>query len=317
MKKHFNTFFGVLLKLTKLTKVIKAIKVFKPLISVLTMVLSVVAYSPMFGFKFALFFVVLILLHEMGHVFALKKLGYPMKLPIFIPFLGAVIFAPQFNDRHKEAIVGIGGPILGTIAALFCLIPYYYTSDLLWASLALVGVYINAFNMIPVSPLDGGRITQAVHKNFKWVGILALLYFTLNSKDAGMLVLWILILMDLKLTAKSKFIYMFLLFALMLILGFGFGFKHYMYAFLIDITLALMFLLLVLVDYRTTKSLEKIRKDAAEYGITDLPAYEPTIKIDDRPLLTKKERLNWAMGYFLLLTIQIFTIVYLFQLIKK
>lgn len=107
------------------------------------------------------------MIHELGHVFAFKILGYKVSAPVFIPFLGAVVFGPIPKDRSEEALVGIGGPWLGTFGAILCIIPFLITGHPIWAMGGLLGTYINLFNMIPLRPLDGGRITQAISEDFQ------------------------------------------------------------------------------------------------------------------------------------------------------
>jgi Zn-dependent protease len=295
-KKGTGSILAVLLKSTKFFKLFKLAKFLKPLITILTMSLSVIAYSPRFGFYFALIFVILIFIHEMGHTIALKKLGFPINWPIFIPFLGAVIFAPKFEDRNKEAIVGIGGPLLGTLGAFLCLIPFYFTNHFVWLSLTIVGIYINAFNMVPISPLDGGRITQAVSKHMKWIGIIALIVFTLHSKDPGMLVVWMLILSDFNIRAVWKLIYSSLLVVLMLILVFCFNMTHDLLW--IDFILAGLFWGFALLHFYTGDDDEEI-------------------KVDNRIVLSTKQRVLWGISWLVLLSIQVVAIIYLLQLIPK
>ncbi len=122
--------------------------------------------------------------------------GYETHGPVFIPFLGAAIFAPAFEDRNAEAFVGFGGPLLGTIAALACFGAWYITGQtseiLLLVSYA--GVFLNLFNLIPISPLDGGRVTQVVGGWFKLVGVGLLLAYTLTVRQPSLLLIWILLL---------------------------------------------------------------------------------------------------------------------------
>jgi Zn-dependent protease len=103
--------------------------------------------------------------------------------PIFIPFVGALINLRQNPPNAKvEAIVGIGGPVFGTIGSLACLaiyqwVPMFHNGDML--TLANFGFFLNLFNLIPVPPLDGGRVTAAVSP---WIWIaglagLALMFF--------------------------------------------------------------------------------------------------------------------------------------------
>src|SRR4051812_41018685 len=145
-----------------------------------TMLLSVLAYSWLFGWRYAVGFVGLILVHEMGHYIAARQRGLDVGAPTFIPFVGAWIeLKDQPHNVETEAYVGIAGPIAGTVGALVC---YYlgrnYDSQLLLA-LSYAGFFINLFNLIPMSPFDGGRITAVLSPRtwFFGVPILVALFF--------------------------------------------------------------------------------------------------------------------------------------------
>lgn len=157
-----------------------------------SMLISILVYTVMFskngnwvyGAKFATGFVVLILIHELGHVVAMRYFGLSASPPIFIPFLGAVINLRQPpRNALEESIVGIGGPVLGTLAAGVTYMIYLKTGSLLAFELAEFGFLLNLFNMLPVPPLDGGRVTAAVSP-WIWItgivgviGLLALEFF--------------------------------------------------------------------------------------------------------------------------------------------
>jgi len=145
-----------------------ALKLFK-LHSLLSMILAVGVYATIFGFKFALGFVLLIFVHEMGHALAMRQQGIPAGAPVFIPFVGAVIaMRGRPRNAYIEAIVGIGGPILGSVGAAVCLGVALATGEPFWYALASSGFLINLFNLIPIHPLDGGRIISAVSR-WLWV----------------------------------------------------------------------------------------------------------------------------------------------------
>lgn len=133
--------------------------------------LSVVLYAQAWGWPFAAGFVALIFVHELGHFFVMKALGIPAGAPVFVPFFGAVIAMRGMpRDAWIEALVGIGGPLLGTVGAL-ALLPFAAENPLI-AALAATGLGINLFNLIPLSPLDGGRIAGAISRWLWGVGML-------------------------------------------------------------------------------------------------------------------------------------------------
>jgi Zn-dependent protease len=145
-----------------------------------TMLISVIAYSWVFGWGYAVGFVALIFVHEMGHYIAARRRGLNVGAPTFIPFLGAWINMKDMpRDAETEAYVGMAGPLVGSIGALAC---YYaarnFDSNLLLA-VAYSGFFINLFNLIPLSPLDGGRISAAISPRLWLVGapLLVVLFF--------------------------------------------------------------------------------------------------------------------------------------------
>ena len=149
-----------------------------------SMLVSVVAYQLIFGWAFAVGFVLLLLLHELGHVFQLRREGIEASAPMFIPFLGAVISAKSLgNDAAAEARVGLAGPILGSIATLVPLGIWLLTGEDFWRALAYVGFLINLFNLLPVLPLDGGRAMAAISP-WVWLAgfaaLVALMFFFPN-----------------------------------------------------------------------------------------------------------------------------------------
>jgi Zn-dependent protease len=155
---------------------LKAILVLLPKIKVLTtsgsMLVSVVAYSLIWGWKFAIGFVVLLFVHEMGHVIALRREGVQASAPLFIPFLGALVWAKSLGGNAlAEARVGLAGPVLGTIGAAACLPVAWLTGADMWTALAFTGFLLNLFNLLPVTPLDGGRAMAALAPWMWFVGL--------------------------------------------------------------------------------------------------------------------------------------------------
>jgi Zn-dependent protease len=136
-----------------------------------TMLLSVVTYSFLYGWWYATGLVGLIFCHEMGHFAAARQRGLQVGAPTFIPFVGAWIqLKEQAMDVETEAYVAMAGPVVGTFAAMAC----YYAADFyqspLLRALAYAGLMLNLFNLIPLSPLDGGRITSIISPKTWWIG---------------------------------------------------------------------------------------------------------------------------------------------------
>ena len=154
-----------------------------------SMLVSILAYYLFFedlGVAFG--FVLLILVHELGHTAAMWYYGLSASAPIFVPFVGAIInMRQQPANAWVEAVVGIGGPVTGTLAALACFGAYWFLPPgapeglrFLLLELSIFGFMLNLFNMLPVPPLDGGRVTAAVSPWIWPLGIVALVAWTVR-----------------------------------------------------------------------------------------------------------------------------------------
>jgi Zn-dependent protease len=158
------------LKVAKLTAVLG-----KVLTTGGTMLLSVVVYAQRFGWSFAAGFVLSIFVHELGHVYAAWRKGVPVSAPIFIPGLGALILQKRkAKSVWDDAVIGIGGPVAGTVAGIACYMLHTLTGSELMLALAYTTFLLNLFNLIPVFPLDGGWIAAAVSPRLWLVGIIGL-----------------------------------------------------------------------------------------------------------------------------------------------
>jgi Zn-dependent protease len=170
---------GVLVAIGALLAKFKGVLLLLPKIKLLTtsasMLVSIAAYSIIFGLKFAVGFVLLLLVHEMGHVIQLRREGIEASAPLFIPFLGAVVGAKSLGDNAlAEARVGLAGPVLGSLAAAALIPVWQATGNEFWQALAFTGLFLNLFNLIPVSPFDGGRAMAAMAPWMWFVGLAAL-----------------------------------------------------------------------------------------------------------------------------------------------
>ena len=161
-----------------------------------TALISVAAYTLLWGLPFAIGFVILLFIHEMGHVIQLRREGIKASAPMFIPFLGALITAKSLGeDALAEARVGLAGPILGTVGAAACLPIYALTGQPVFLGLAYIGFFLNLFNLIPVLPLDGGRAAAAMSPRIWFAGfaaMLALIFFG-GFGDRGSILILVLL----------------------------------------------------------------------------------------------------------------------------
>lgn len=141
-----------------------------------TMIVSVFAYALLFGFWYAFGFVLLLLVHELGHYLAARRIGLAVGAPTFIPFVGAwVELRDQPLSVAQEAHVAFAGPFLGTVGAVVALfLAGQYQSPLLLA-VAYSGFFINLFNLVPITPFDGGRIVAILSPRIWLLGAPVLL----------------------------------------------------------------------------------------------------------------------------------------------
>jgi Zn-dependent protease len=170
-----------------------AIFKFKIFTTSATMLVSVGAYTLFWGWKFAVGFVLLMFVHEMGHVLEAKRQGIPVSAPIFIPFLGAAIIPKEaFPNAWAEAKLAVAGPILGSIGAAGVWIAgEAYDSEFLIA-LAFTGFFLNLINLLPVSPLDGGRMAAALHPGLWIVGLIGLAGLTILAPNPILILILVL-----------------------------------------------------------------------------------------------------------------------------
>lgn len=161
--------------------------------------LALGSYAMLYGWKFAAGFVGLIFFHEMGHYIAAKQKKLDVGLPIFIPFVGAWINLKEAPmNAEVEAYVAYAGPLIGTFAAFACYYMGSYTGNNLYFALAQAGFMINLFNLIPISPLDGGRITSIISPYIWFLGAPLLVALWIYMPNPVLLLIAILSIPQLK-----------------------------------------------------------------------------------------------------------------------
>src|SRR6267142_1565689 len=159
-----------------------------------TMLLMIWVYTQIWGWQFALGFVLLLLVHESGHLLVAKKFGLKVGAPVFIPFMGAFIALKEApRNAWIEACVGIGGPMLGTLGALLCNALGEVFNAPLFIALAWFGYFLNLFNLTPVGMLDGGRIVTALSRWLWLPGFVVLLWFGWKYPN---FVVWLMIFLS-------------------------------------------------------------------------------------------------------------------------
>ena len=193
LRKLWAPIAAVFFLIWKLKFIFAAIFKFKLFTVAGSMLISIGAYALLWGWQFAVGFVLLLLVHELGHVAEAKRQGLPVSAPMFIPFLGALITLKQLPDNAwNEAKVAIAGPIVGGLGtAVVWGVGEYLDSDLLVA-LAFTGFFLNLFNLAPISPLDGGRIVAAIHPALWVVGLLLLVGLAIIAPNPILILILVL-----------------------------------------------------------------------------------------------------------------------------
>lgn len=287
-------------KLLKTLKLVKFLKFAKPLITILSIAISICAYAIVYSPWLAVGLVVVIFAHEMGHVIAMNREGYKTSGPVFIPFLGAALFAPKGMDRRQEAVIGIGGPLLGSLFSFLLIGLYYLTGGNWLLIMGYIGIFLNLFNMIPISPLDGGRVTQAVGKYFKIVGIALLIAVTIALKNPGILLIWIIVFFDFYfLPVKIRFTLAAiteLAMITMLLTGTGIVNRSIFWSTIVDVAIGALYLTMIGISiFKNPKETEEILNQGAQ-----------------RPELAAKEKFQWF-----LIWLSIAAILYIALLLLK
>jgi Zn-dependent protease len=152
--------------------VVAALKFGKLSGTLITMLIAIGVYAIVFGWRYAVGVVAMLFLHEMGHYVAARQRGLKVRLPMFIPFAFAwTTLEDTPHDAETEAYIGLAGPMLGTVAAIGA---YFLarSHDASWLlAVSYTGFFINLVNMIPLPPLDGGRITAVLSPRIWLLGV--------------------------------------------------------------------------------------------------------------------------------------------------
>ena len=185
--------------------VLMAGKIGKFLMTGGTMLVSIITYAFVYGWRYSVGLVGLIFAHEMGHYVAARKVGLNVGAPCFIPFVGAWIeLKEQPLSAEVEAFIGIAGPLVGSAAAFLC----YLAAEefgLRWLlAISYSGFMLNLFNLIPLSPLDGGRIVSVISPKIWYLGIPILIGTFIWYPSPMLLILAILFIPKVIETLKNK-----------------------------------------------------------------------------------------------------------------
>jgi Zn-dependent protease len=198
LRKRLGGILAAILALgAKFWATIKGAVLFLPKLKLLTTagtaLVSVVAYTLFFSWPFALGFVLLLFVHEMGHVIQLRREGVEASAPMFIPFFGAVVTAKSLGENAlAEARVGLAGPVLGTAGAAACLVIAEAANSDFFRALAYIGFFLNLINLVPLVPFDGGRAMAAMAPAMWFIGLGAMVALLLLTQNPFLLIFIVL-----------------------------------------------------------------------------------------------------------------------------
>lgn len=183
--------------LTKYKTVVPLLaKVAVPVGSLLASVLAYAWFTRNWGIGVGV--AVMILIHEAGHIVAAKRKGLPVSPPVFIPFLGAFILMKRHpRDAQTEAYIALGGPLLGTVGALLAYVLGAALNSVTLLATAYIGFLLNLFNLLPIHPLDGGRIASAVTRWLWAGGLLVGAWLIWLLKSPVLFIVWVFFVWDL------------------------------------------------------------------------------------------------------------------------
>lgn len=167
--------------------------------TLITMLVMLAVYAGMFGWRYAAGFIALLFVHEMGHFLAARQRGLDVGSPTFIPFVGAWIeLKERPMDVETEAYVASAGPFLGTVGATAVYFWGRESGSSLLLAVAYSGFFLNFFNLIPLSPLDGGRMTAILSPRIWFLGVPLMLAMMLYRPSPLLILIVIMAIPALK-----------------------------------------------------------------------------------------------------------------------
>jgi Zn-dependent protease len=162
-------------------------------VAAVSMVVTIAAYAVKMPFGFVVGFVLITVIHELGHAIMIRAKGLRTGLMVFIPFVGgAVTLKDQPRSAYVDAQIGLAGPIAGMLACLVSLQIFKWSNRPLFLAIAFAGFLINLLNLLPVGPLDGGRISGAVSKWMWLFGGAILVYKTVRQHNPLLVLILVL-----------------------------------------------------------------------------------------------------------------------------
>lgn len=162
--------------ISKLKWIFVILKFFK-LTTVITLLVSLFAYGLTYGWVFGIALIYILVIHEMGHVWAMKRLNIPTSATLFIPFIGALARGKDHaKNAYDDAFISYMGPVFGFLSVLPAILLYIVTGTEFWMVLVLLGSVVNLFNLIPITPFDGGHIVKVINFKLMLAGFVLTLF---------------------------------------------------------------------------------------------------------------------------------------------
>jgi len=132
------------------------------IVAVVSMALATLSYVPLFGWRYAALMILVLLVHELGHMAAIWSLRLQVETLVFVPLLGAFVTYEQPRIVEHDAVIALSGPAAGALFAWGCAVAAVSTGDEDLGLLGATGALFNLLNLMPVPPLDGGRILAVI-----------------------------------------------------------------------------------------------------------------------------------------------------------
>ena len=152
-----------------------------------SMLISIAIYASSLGWSLAVGYIALLAIHEIGHLLAARYYRVKVSAPIFIPYIGAIIdIRGKITSAWHEAVIGIAGPVLGSLGAFACLGIHHVNGEFYFAELGFIGLCLNLFNLVPLGAMDGGHITTVLSR-WLWIPgwcLLAVFVWFIHSPAA-------------------------------------------------------------------------------------------------------------------------------------
>lgn len=193
---------GALLELIQRLRFLKQVR--GPVWTIGSALITIAIYSSRLGWKLSAGFIAMLMVHELGHIFAARYYGISIGPPIVWPYLGALInIREDIRDPWKQAVMGIAGPVFGTAGALVCWAVSHATGSVLFAEIAFGSMIMNGVNVLPLGALDGGHVVALFHKKLWIIGYLIMAVMAWYIR-APMMILSLVIMLPMLIGAFRK-----------------------------------------------------------------------------------------------------------------